>query len=177
MRVRINDKIILFRNPEARDAEQLLTLINSLVDENAQILANRKYTLKEEKDWLNDMLKGIKKNETHVIVAEHNDEIIGSVSISKGVFRQSHIGNLGVSVKRGYRGIGLGRKLMEMSIDIAKRDKKIKIIRLDVFKTNKIATSLYKKFGFKKIAVLPKSISWKNGYDDAIIMDYDLKRI
>jgi len=47
---------------------------------------------------------------------------------------------------------------------------KPKIIRLNVFPTNKPAISLYRKFGFKKVAKIPKQISYLGKLIDEIIM-------
>lgn len=173
----MNGRKFLFRRPKPKDDKQLLQLINSLVEEDAQILVNKRYTLKEEKIWLEDNLKRIKQDRMHLIVVEHKGEIIGSVEVSRGKWRQAHVGTLGINVKRAYRGMGLGRNLTKTAIEIAKKDERIKILQLSVYETNEIAMKLYENFGFRKTAFLPKRISYKNNYVTEIVMEYPLDKI
>jgi ribosomal protein S18 acetylase RimI-like enzyme len=51
---------------------------------------------------------------------------------------------------------------------------KPKIIRLSVFPTNKPAIGLYKKYGFKKAARIPKQLQDKGKLLDEIIMLLEL---
>ncbi|MDB2701445.1 GNAT family N-acetyltransferase [Alphaproteobacteria bacterium] len=55
---------------------------------------------------------------------------------------------LGVAVSSNYQKLGFGRSMMNKLILFAKR-KKINKIHLSVSKSNLIALSLYKKFGFE----------------------------
>lgn len=170
-------KNIILRRPRMKDAKQLLNLVNSLVEEDAQILTNKKMTLKEEKEWLKDRLKQIRKNKVHYLVAEYKGEIIAGADLTKKKWRQSHVAEYGISVKKGYRNIGLGSKLTKIMLDIGRRDKEIKIISLNVYPTNKAAIHLYKKFGFRKVAVLKKRIKYKGKYIDDIVMDLKKQKI
>jgi len=47
---------------------------------------------------------------------------------------------------------------------------KPKIIRLNLFPTNKPAIALYRKYGFKKVATIPKQIEFQGKLLDEIIM-------
>jgi len=163
---------IFIRPPKKSDVRQLLNFINSLVREEAQISVNAKQTLKQEEEWLLDNLKLINANKLHHLVAVHEGSIIGSVEIRRGRYRESHIGEYRIAIKKGYRNLGIGRRLSEIILEIAKKDKNIKLIYLFVFSTNKKAISLYKKLGFKKTASLPKRIFYKGRYLDMIVMDY-----
>jgi hypothetical protein len=70
--------------------------------------------------------------------------------------------------------MGLGKALAKLLIRIAKRDKRIKIISLGVFATNEKAINLYKKLGFRRVAVLPKRFKYKGRCIDEIRMDLEL---
>ena len=52
---------------------------------------------------------------------------------------------------------------------------KSKVIQLSVFASNTPAINLYKKIGFKKVAVIPKVLIYKNKFEDEIIMHYQIK--
>jgi len=84
--------------------------------------------------------------------------------------RQSHVGEFGISVRKEYRGIGLGKYLMKTTLKLAKKRLKAKIIRLSVFENNRVAQNLYKKFGFKKVAKIPKQIQYKRKLISEIVM-------
>ena len=59
---------------------------------------------------------------------------------------------------------------MSKILKLAKTKLKPKIIKLGAFSTNKIAISLYKKMGFKKVAIIPKQINFNNKLIDEIVM-------
>ncbi|MEP6757424.1 MAG: GNAT family N-acetyltransferase, partial [Chthonomonadales bacterium] len=59
-----------------------------------------------------------------------------------------HIGTLGMGIKEGYRGQGIGSRLMESTLNRAK-EIGLERVELDAFATNTNAIALYKKFGFE----------------------------
>jgi ribosomal protein S18 acetylase RimI-like enzyme len=105
-------------------------------------------------------------------LAECDDKVIGTTGIDLHRGREAHVGEFGITIKNGYRGIGLGKHLMKEIIKLAKKElkPKPKIIRLSVFPTNKAAIGLYKKLGFKKVAKIPKQIQYKEKLVDEIII-------
>ena len=155
---------------DLKKPKDFLNYINSLVAEDAKILINKKFTLKQEKEWLKSVFEGIKRKKKVFCIAEHQNKIVGIGGIEMKNYRENHVGLVGISVRKGYRGIGLGKYLMKTVIDLAKRRLKVRIIRLSVFENNKIAINLYKKLGFKKVAKIPKQIQYKNKLIDEIVM-------
>jgi len=118
------------------------------------------------------VLKSAKDKTAVYLIAEDGDRIIGLVNIELGRWRKNHIGTLGISIGRNFRGIGLGKHLMREIIKLAKRELKPrpKIIQLEVFANNKPAINLYKKTGFKQVAKLPKQLQWKGRLIDELVM-------
>lgn len=172
-KIKLKDgKIITLRRPKTTDLKQLKVYINSLVDEDAQILINERMTLKDEEKWLKGTLSDIRKGTKHFLVADYKKEIIGAVHLKRAKWRQSHVADVGVSVKRKYRRLGLASIMLKRILDIGRRDKNIKVIWLSVYSTNKIAKNLYKKFGFRKVATVKRRIQYKNRLVDEIVMDY-----
>ncbi len=157
---------------DLRNAKRLQDFINSLVEEGAQILINERKSLKQEKKWIQEELIKIKGKKMVFLVAESDNKLISTTEIELGRWRQVHVGNLGISIRKGYRGIGLGTYLMGKIIKLAEKElkPKPKIIRLSVFPTNKPAQELYRKMGFKKVAKIPKQIRYKGKLLDEIIM-------
>lgn len=150
--------------------------INSLIAEDAQILETEKKSLKEESDWLKNQLGAVRKRTSVFLVAEDGDLLAGSASVNLGRGRQSHIGTLGISIIKEYRGMGLGNYLINKALESAKKNLKpsLKIIKLGVLPTNEPAKNLYRKIGFKEVAILPKHIEYKGKLIDEMIMIIDL---
>ncbi len=165
-------KIRKLSNKDLRNVRKFQDFINSFVDEDAQIMMNEKVSLKEEKKWLEAKLENIRKGKAVFLIAEYDSAVVGTAGIDLGIWRQSHIGNLGITIRKSYRGIGLGTYLMKEIIKLAKKElnPKPKIIKLDVFPGNKPAIALYRKCGFKIVVKVPKQIYFKGQLRDEIIM-------
>ena len=159
-------------NGDLRNVKKFQDFINSFVEEDAQILYNKKFSLKEEKNWLKEQLQNIKNHKTVFLIAQDHNKVVGTTGIDLRRGREAHVGEFGITIRNGYRGIGLGKYLMKEILKLAKKElePKPKIIRLSVFPTNKPAIGLYKKLGFKKVAKIPKQIQYKGKLLDEIIM-------
>ena len=161
---------------DLRDVQKFQKFINSLIKEGAQILYDRKFSLQEEKEWLRGELSKIRKNKAVYLVAEDDNRIIGTAGISLRTGRQIHVGEFGITIKKAYRGMGLGSYLIT---EIMKSAKKVlkprpRFFRISVFSTNKPAIGLYKKQGFKKVAQVTKQVRYGGKLVDEIIMVYEL---
>lgn len=168
-------KKIIIRKPLNEDlsnVKKFQDFINSFIKEDAQILMNKKITLKEEQKWLEGQIDKVNSQKMVFLLAEYNNRIIGTTEVSLHIGRQSHVVEFGIAIRKGYRGIGLGSYLMKEVIKLAKKELKPrpKIIRLGVFPTNKPAIRLYRKFGFKKVAKIPKQFQYKGKLFEEIIM-------
>jgi ribosomal protein S18 acetylase RimI-like enzyme len=175
MIVVIGGKKLIARKARLSDAKAALDFINSLVEEDAQILQNKKVNLKEEKEWIKRQIQLEKKKQAYSLCVFDKDKMVARVALMKGKGRKSHIAELSIAVRNGYRGIGIGKFLMRKALEMARKDKGIKIITLEVLVTNKIAVRLYKKMGFKIVARLPKRGFYKGKYVDTYVMDYYLR--
>lgn len=168
-------KKILIRTLTRNDlnrAKDFANYINSIIRERDFILWKKLVSLKEEKEFLKNRLKDIRRKKVFTLIAEHGNKIVGIADIKLKEGIQDHIGGLGISVLKEYRGKGIGFTLMETLIDLAKRNlhPKPKTIRLSVMETNKVAINLYKKVGFKKVAKIPEQFQRKGKLVDEIIM-------
>lgn len=170
-------KIRELSKKDLRNAKKFQDYTNSLIEEDAQILMNKKISLREEKKRLKEELIKIKECKKVKLVAEKDNLVVGIADIPIGSNRRSHVGDFGINIRKGYRGIGLGTYLISEIIKLAKKKLKPKpeIIRLSAFATNKPALGLYKKLGFKKVAKIPKQYKYKGKLIDEIIMIRDIK--
>jgi ribosomal protein S18 acetylase RimI-like enzyme len=171
-----NNKRITIRElkpSDIRNVSKFQDFINSLVKEDAMILRNKRVSLKEETEWLKNKIKAIRKNKAVSLMDETNRIIIGTAEVVlRRIGRQSHVADFIISIRKGYRGIGLGKYLMVEIIKLAKKKlkPKPKIISLGVMPSNKPAIKLYRKFGFKKVALVPRQFQYKGKLHDEIIM-------
>lgn len=167
-----NELDFIIRYPKMSDLNDLTKYINTLSKEKTFIpYQGERVSLKEEKEWLNKTLTRIKKRQEVGLSPIINNRIVGVCGIRLGTKIQSHIGILGISIAKDYRGEGLGQKLMEETIREARKNLKgLRIIVLDVFETNPNAISLYKKLGFKEYGQLPEGLFYKNKYIGEISM-------
>ena len=164
---------VVLREPQWEDLDDLLDFINSLVEEGADIMRETPVTREEEADWLGKRLASIEKGEVIGIVAEVDGRVVGNSEVGRRKGSQSHVGMLGIAVKRGYRGIGIGKELMKTLIEES-RKAGLKVLVLEVFASNTVAKSLYGKMGFKDAGKIPKGIFKKGKYIDLLRMTLEL---
>ena len=172
---KFGDKKIVIREVEKSDiknAKKLQTFINSLIDEGAKLLMDKRASLKDEEEYLKRTLVSIKAKKKVYLLAECNNKIIGATDIELERWRRNHIGKFGIAIVKDHRGVGLGKHLMFEIIKLAKKDlaPRLKIIQLEVYANNKPAISLYKKMGFKIVGKIPQQIQHKNKLVAELIM-------
>ncbi len=102
---------VTLRAPKWDDLDDMLEFINSLVDEGADIMMDKKQTMEQEVDWLARLLTRLEKDEITVVVAEVGGRFVGQVVVTPRRMRSKHVGFLGIALKDGYREVGPGPRL------------------------------------------------------------------
>lgn len=170
-RFHIQGKEVIVRYPKNSNVYEARRYINSLVEEKAPIARTKKATLKEEKEFIKSTLKKIKSNQAVYLAAEINGKIVSMCSVERGEHGTSeHVGTFAIAVIKDYRGLGIGKRMMQKVINFAKKKMKIKIVKLEVFSCNTGAIKLYRLLGFKKAGLIPDGVKYKGKYCDKIIM-------
>lgn len=164
---------VVLRSVKWEDLDDLLELINSLVEEGADIVRTEKVTRNEEAEWLGRFLARIEQREMINCAAEVEGKVIANSEIGKREGPMSHVGGFGIAIKQGYRGIGIGTRIMQTLIEESKKAG-LRILVLDVFDTNKIAKHLYQKMGFKETGRIPRGVYKNSKYVDSIRMTLEL---
>lgn len=119
--------------------------------------------------WNANTLKEDLENEnSFYLVAKIDNLIVGFIGM-KCILDEADIMN--VVTKKDKRNTGIGYSLLSELINKAK-NKGIKKITLEVNEANNSAIHLYKKMGFKEIAVREK---YYTGINNAIIMQLSLE--
>jgi len=164
---------VVLRSVKWEDLDDLLEMINSLVEEGADITRTKKVTRAEEAEWIGRYLARIEKKEIINCAVEVGGKVIANSEIGKREDPMSHVGGFGIAIKQGYRDIGIGTQVIQTLIEES-RKAGLRILVLDVFESNDIAKHLYRKIGFKEAGRIPKGI-YKNGeYIDLIRMTLEL---
>lgn len=165
-------KEIKFRYPNIADVKILTDYINKISNEKTFILyQGEQQTLESETKWLNDKLKKISNKECVYLCAFYGNRLIGSSEITLKDKVKAHIGSFGITVDQDFRGIGIGKKLMELVLaESVKNIPNLKIIELEVFGNNPLAKKMYEKFGFIEFGRLSNGILHKGKYVDAVLM-------
>jgi ribosomal protein S18 acetylase RimI-like enzyme len=162
-------KEVILRSPKWGDLDDMLNFINSLVDEEAMITANQKQTRESEIDWLARKLTNLEKDRIINVVAEVDGRMVGSCEVEPRPGRFSHVGVLGISVKQGYREVGIGQELMKEAERQAAQ-MGLESIMLEVFATNDRAIHVYEKMEYRRIGAIPDGIKYRGEYVDSVYM-------
>lgn len=151
---------------------EVLEFANRLAKEDSFLNfdPNKKITLDEERQWLDQTLKNIRNSYATIFWAVYENKIIGSVDLRRNISpRMKHVGEIGLMIDTDFRGEGLGKYLLDLIlINCPKMG--ITLATLGVFSDNEIAKNLYTKMGFKEWGRLPNSIFRKKKYCDEIKM-------
>jgi len=102
------------------------------------------------------------------IVAEIDGRVVGYGGLWL-IIDEGHVTN--IAVDEEYRGKGIGSKILEGLIQLC-RDRNMTAMTLEVRKSNVVAQSLYKKYGFKEYGI--RKGYYQDNNEDAIIMWKDM---
>ncbi|MHB8397226.1 MAG: GNAT family N-acetyltransferase [Thermoplasmataceae archaeon] len=115
-------------------------------------------SLQQEVQWFADLFRGVIEGNTVAIVGESGGKAVGLCDVRplRPGTEQSHIGVLGITVRKEYRGKGIGKAMMTEAI--SKCREKFEVIRLGVFESNLRAIRLYEGLGFVRYGAFPHSV-------------------
>ena len=162
------------RSAQISDAEGVLEQIKSVFAESEYTVTiidddMSDFTVDKGKEWIN---KHIEQPGHLFIVAEVDGRIVGSADLHNGNRKRiQHVGTLGITVIKDFRGLGVGKALMEALLNWALDNPLIEKIGLEVFDVNKPAIELYNKLGFIEEGRKAKGIKLgQDSYVDSILM-------
>ena len=159
-----NGHTVTLRYPTIKDLDGALTYANNLIKEDTYVeIYGKPLTRAEEKKWLEDALKRIKKGEMIQLVVEIGGHYVGSASLTRGVRRKSHVAAAAIGLAREYREEGIGTILFHSLLDEGSK-LGLRLIELSCFENNPRALHVYEKIGFKTIGVIPGAIHFKDAY-------------
>jgi ribosomal protein S18 acetylase RimI-like enzyme len=99
-----------------------------------------------------------------------DDQVVGNLMVERRRGRyESHRGDVSMAIRKGFRGIGLGRALLDTAVDWA-RAVGITKLTLGVFPSNRPAIALYRAVGFEEEGVLHGHLRLPDGDRDVMLM-------
>lgn len=164
-------RAVKVRRARVSDLEQYAENVQSVADEGRYIFMER--VTEERKKSMGRLLKD---KGCLVIVAEAVEggrpRLVGNLTMTRygDVKKSEHVRVLGMLVVDGYRGMGIGTKLIEHALLWARAKKGVEKVALGVFSNNRRAIRLYEKFGFEVEGIKKRHYYIAGGPEDEIDM-------
>ena len=149
------------------DAEAICTIYNQGIEDRVATLETELRTPEERRQWL------AARGPRHpVIVAEVDGRVVGWASLNPFNPRRAydHVADLSVYVERGWRGKGVGRRLLEGLIALARQIGYHKMV-LAALPFNAAGTALYERCGFTRVGVYREQGLLDGKWVDVLIME------
>ncbi|MBM2820243.1 MAG: acetyltransferase [Candidatus Berkelbacteria bacterium] len=156
--------------PKIELLDEVLDFVNDLVAEDTFLsFTGRPIEIKDEKIWLENVLKEIGEKKQELIWVTDGEKIVGSCDVRRGGTRDYHVGTVGIMVRKDYRNDGIGRFMFEYILDRSQK-MNLEIVRLHIFDNNELAKKIYEKYGFREFSRLPNGFYRKGKFSDALQM-------
>ncbi len=175
-------RLVLVRPLKARDLDSVLEYANTLVREkrvnrNLGVASfDRRLTREFERRFLRSITDGARRRELVDLGAFYGDRMIGICVVRRRLPKDvRHTGTLGVTVLDGFRGVGIGEKLVTAALEEAHRIG-VWMVELEVLSMNSAARRLYEKAGFTRAGLLPNKFHRDGRFMDILVMYTDLRR-
>ena len=175
--VRLKDgRTAILRAPRLEDAAALIEYLKAVCGETpflTQYPDEVRFTREQEEDFLRGRIDDPRGA---MIVATVDGEHAGNGSFMGlgGNRRCAHRCSLGIALYQKYCGLGLGRRLMEFALELA-RGCGYEQAELEVVADNARAIALYESMGFEIYGRHPRNVKYDDGsYADALLMTREL---
>ena len=160
---------VIIREMKLSDAEMLLDHIRSHAEEGDKLLIEPDEvpgSASQEREFLRIYQSKGRK----MLVAVMDGKVVGSADVRMGTMHKTaHTASFGIAVRKRYRGLGIGRAMMEHLMEWAIEHGARKLW-LSVFSTNTRAVSFYESLGFREECRKKGQYLVKGEYVDEIVM-------
>lgn len=164
-------KKILFRPLSVSNIDEALRYINKLSREDTFILyAGEEISRAEELKYLEQAKQHLEGKTGIKIGAFYNQQLVGTCDMVRYDRRKRHVGLVGLSIEKEFRGEGIGTALINFVLQLGKEYLGLRIATLGVFANNPRALNIYKKNGFTIYGTLPEGLSYRGSYLDHVLM-------
>ena len=167
---------LLVRNAVASDARALRETMQRTHAETDYLLSYPDEQSSDDEQEARSLEETERSSNEVELVAIIDGQIVGSAGVSAVRTRRkvAHRARFGISILKEYWGMGIGRVLMETSIDCA-RKAGFTQLELEVVADNERAVSLYRRAGFEEYGRNPRGYkSASAGYQELMYMRLEL---
>ena len=167
---------LLVRNAVASDARAVRDIMQRTHAETDYLLSYPDEQSVDDEQEARSLAETERSDNEVELVAVVDGRIVGSAGVTAvgGRRKLAHRARFGISVLKDYWGMGIGRVVMEASIDCARRAGYTQL-ELDVVAGNVRAVSLYRLAGFEEYGRNPRGYrSVSSGYQELVHMRLEL---
>ena len=158
---------LALRPARADDAETICRIYNQGIEDRVATLETELRSPEERREWM------AARGPRHpVIVAESGGAIVGwgSLNVFNPRPAYRHVADFSVYVERAWRGKGVGHRLLERLIELAREIGYHKMV-LATFPTNTGGVRLYERLGFSRVGVYREQGMLNGQWVDTLIME------
>jgi L-amino acid N-acyltransferase YncA len=155
------------RSARESDAEAIARIYNQGIEDRVATLETELRAPEERRRWM------AARGPRHpVIVAEAAGTIVGWASLNQFNPRPAyqHVADFSVYVERDWRGKGVGRRLLEALIELARGIGYHKMV-LSAFPFNQSGVALYERLGFRTVGIYKEQGLLDGKWTDTIVME------
>lgn len=167
---------LLVRNAVASDTRAVRDIMQRTHAETDYLLSYPDEQSVDDEQEARSLAETERSDNEVELVAVVDGRIVGSAGVTAvgGRRKLAHRARFGISVLKDYWGMGIGRVVMEASIDCARRAGYTQL-ELDVVAGNERAVSLYRRAGFEEYGRNPRGYrSAAAGYQELVHMRLEL---
>jgi len=158
---------LTLRPARTGDAEAICLIYNQGIEDRVATLETDLRTPRERSGWL------AARGPRHpVIVAEAGGYLLGwgSLNVFNARPAYRHVADFSVYVERAWRGKGVGHRLLERLIELAREIGYHKMV-LSTFPTNAGGVRLYERLGFSRVGIYHEQGMLDGRWVDTLIME------
>lgn len=159
---------VVVRPLQQHDTAVLMEFMNEVSAEDTFLLVSgEEISHAQENQYVFNVLQHSAAGNMVKLLAFIDDVLVGTVDVrrmTENRKRSLHVGEVGLIVRKNYRGDGIGDRLMQLIIQEAKKLPNMRILRLWVFEPNYLAKRLYHRHGFELCGGVPEGIWYRDRY-------------
>jgi phosphinothricin acetyltransferase len=162
---------IALRPATPADAAAICQIYNQGIEDRIATLETELRTPQERGQWL--AARGPKHPVYVAIAKDDGDETIvgwGSLNVYNARPAYQYVADFSVYIERGWRGKGVGRRLLEHLIEQARALGYHKMM-LSTFPFNATGVALYERLGFTRVGILHEMGQLDGRWVDTLIME------
>ena len=158
---------IQIRPAKPADAGAIADIYNQGIEDRIATLETNLRTPDERRQWL-----AARSPRHPVIVAEAGGQVVGWGSLNVFNARKAYdsVADFSVYVERGWRGKGVGNRLLTRLIELGRELGYHKLV-LSAFPWNTGGMTLYQKLGFRTVGIYKEQGKLDGKWADTIIME------